>query len=380
MTVFLAPTRRQFLVQAAALAALPRVLWRAPARALSDHPSYVDGLSFLTERIEDLRDAGLSAVVVDISAGEQKPGPSGAPSFVRTFEACARSLTAMRRRLRARPDRAFLATTASALREAAAGERTAVVLQMQGGGEAVDQDLTRLDLFYELGLRVFQMTHHFDNPLAGGALEREPHGLTKLGFEAVAHLNELGMIPDLSHASDQTALDVAKTSKKPIIISHGGARALCQNPRCAPDEVIRAVAESGGVMGLFMMSFWLTDDPSPPTIATLIRQIRHVIKVGGLEAVGIANDYPVTGEQHLAELKNDNAEGVKGYHPWWQSIQQRGVWGFEKLPTHVVIPELNDVRRFFTIQAALEQEKFTPGEIEKILGGNWMRVLSSTLG
>ncbi len=90
--------------------------------------------------------------------------------------------------------------------------------------------------------------------------------------------------------------------------------------------------------------------------------------------------HPVTGEAHLRELGNDNAEGVKGYHPWWVSIRERGVAGFEELPRHVVIPELNDVHRMQTIQAALERARFSSGEIEKIMGGNWVRVLSEVLG
>jgi membrane dipeptidase len=372
-------TRRRFLEQAAA-AAVPLGMLRQAPSAQTGRIPFVDGLCLQVERLEDLRDAGLSAVIVDASTGEMRKDANGNPMYVRTFAACTRSLTAAGGRLRGRPDRVVLAAKASDLADATEAGKTAVVLQIQGGGEAVEGDLARLEAFYGLGLRVFQMTHHFDNVLAGGALEKQPRGLTKLGFEAVARLNELGILPDLSHASDQTALDVAKASKKPVVISHGGARALCRNPRCAPDEVIRAVADTGGMMGIFMMTFWLTDDPAPPTLDTLMRQIRHVIKVGGLGAVGIANDYPVTGEQSLSKLKNDNAEGVKLYHPWWRSIHERGVWGFEKLPTHVVIPELNDVRRFFTIQTALEKQNFSSDEIEKILGGNWLRVLKASLG
>jgi microsomal dipeptidase-like Zn-dependent dipeptidase len=374
-------TRRDFLEQlAGTTAAVPLGLHAQRAGTLSRQAPFVDGLCMLTDRIEDLRDAGLSAVIVDASGGEMKSQPDGTRAYVRTFAACSRSLSAVAKRLRDRPEHVVLASRASDLAEAAAAGKTAVVLQIQGGGEAVEGELARLETLHGLGLCVFQMTHHFDNALAGGALEKQPRGLTRLGFDAVARLNELGIVPDLSHASDQTARDVAKTSSKPVVISHGAARALCRNPRCAPDDVIRAVADSGGVVGIFMMTFWLTDDPAPPTLDTLTRQIRHVIKVGGLGAVGIANDFPVTGERSLAKLKNDNAEGVKNYHPWWVEIRERGVWGFEKLPTHVVVPELNDVRRLFTIQTALEKRGFNGEEIEKILGANWLRVLKASLG
>ena len=122
----------------------------------------------------------------------------------------------------------------------------------------------------------------------------------------------MNVIPDVSHASHLTALDVMKASRRPVALTHGAARAIVNNARCAPDEVIRGVAESGGVFGVFMMSFWLTNDPVP-TAESLIRHIRHVIRVGGIDSVGIANDYAITGEAGAAEL--GNAEAAKGYWP-----------------------------------------------------------------
>ena len=189
-------------------------------------------------------------------------------------------------------------------------------------------------------------------------------------------MNSLNIIPDLSHSSDQTGLDTLKTSKKPVILSHGAARALVNNARCAPDEVIRGIADSGGVMGIFMMSFWLTND-AVPTVDSLISQIRHVIKVGGIDAVGIANDFPLSGEQSLVELKNNNAEGVKSYLPWWTSRAKMGVLGFERTPQHVVIPELNNISRMQTIYDSLKRSGFSSGQLQKIMGGNWIRVLST---
>ena len=143
--------------------------------------------------------------------------------------------------------------------------------------------------------------------------------------------------------------------------------------------MIRAVAQSGGVVGIFMMSFWLTNDPRP-TVDHVVRQLRHVVNVGGIGAAGIANDYPVTGEANLVAVGNDNAKGIKGYLPWWQSMAKRGLLGFDRTPEHVVIPELNNVRRMFTLHAALDRAGFSPAEVEKLMGGNWTRVLLEALG
>lgn len=189
----------------------------------------------------------------------------------------------------------------------------------------------------------------------------------------------MDIFPDLAHASIQTGLDVLARSKGPVLVSHGACRALVDNARNTTDEVIRKVADSGGVMGVFMMSFWLTREPVPK-VEHVIQHLRHIIQVGGLEAVGIANDYPANGEASLRAVGNDNSKGIENYLPWWKEMAARKVPGFEQLPTHVVIPALNNTRRMFNIQAALDQAKFRSAEIEKIMGGNWLRLLRQGLG
>ncbi len=372
-------TRRSFLKTASLLAAYASLgAVRGNAQNRASFP-YVDGLctDILSSTPEEFRASGLAAVLADVSAAEEIKTEDGTLRFARTFESCARAIVAARQGIRQRNE-LLLATRGSEIKEAFQNGQTAIFLQFQGG-EPVGEDLSRIDLFYELGLRVLQITHHHNNALGGGAIEKNWSGLTKLGFEAVERMNTLGLVPDLSHASDLTAREVLQTSKKPVILSHGAARAIVNNARCTPDEIIRGVADSGGVMGIFMMSFWLTTE-AEPTIAALIHQIRHVINVGGLDAAGMANDYSLAGQQYLAELKNDNREGVQAYFPWWDSAAKIGALGFEQRPQHVVIPELNNIRRMFTIHAALEKSGFKIGEIEKIMGGNWIRVLTEALG
>jgi membrane dipeptidase len=374
-------TRRAF-VRAASIAGAATLLRPSLLRAQDGTPyPYVDGLCALPEDLADIGRSGLSAFLMDVTAVAPIESEDGTIRYYRSFAATAQSLLDVRRRLMAGEiPGAFLATRGSGIRDAWRQGRTAIFLQFQGA-QPLEGDLWRLDLFRELGLRVLQLTHHNANPFAGGALDRNPTGLTPLGFELVAHMNELGIIADVSHGSDATALDVARTSRAPVILSHGAARALLRNARCAPDEVIRAIAATGGVTGIFMMSFWLTDEPVP-TVDHLVAQIRHAANVGGIESVGIANDYPVSGEPHLRSLGNDNAEGVKAYHPWWESIAREGIPGFDaaNLPKHVVIPELNDVRRMFRIDDALAAAGFSAADRERIMGGNWIRVLQDVLG
>ncbi len=360
-------------MMAAVAASLP-----VEAKPKKTNIPYVDGLCLnVLDRQADIRASGLTALIADVSDGELVKSSDGGERYRRTFEACLRSIVVTRKKLRGM-NNAFLATDGRQIKDAFKSGKTGVFLQIQGGGEAVGEDLSRIDLFHELGLRVLQLTHHHNNPLGGGGIERTQSGLTKLGYQAVERLNALKIIPDLSHASDQTCLDVLKTSKSPVILSHGAVRAIVNNARCSPDNVIRGVADSGGVMGIFMMSFWLTYDPVP-RVEALIKQLRHVIKVGGIDAVGISNDFPLSGEANLIKAKNNNGEAVKAYLEWWDAIAKMGVLGFDRRPIHVAIPELNNIRRMSTIHDALEKSGFKSNEIEKIMGGNWCRVLTASL-
>ncbi len=370
-------SRRDFLKTTSLLAAIAASSNAQTKPKKIDIP-FVDGLCLdILEKPEDVRASGLTALIFDASQTEQIPTSDGSPKWQRTFNAALRSIVETRQKLRQMPD-LFLATDGRQIKDAFKNGKTGVFLQVQGGGEIVGEDLSRIDLLHELGLRVLQITHHHNNPLGGGGLERSLSGLTKLGFEAVERMNRLGVIPDLSHASDQTGFDALKISKKPVILSHGAARTIVNNGRCAPDTIIRGIAESGGVMGIFMLSFWLTSE-AVPTVESYLKQIKHVINVGGIEAVGIANDCPLSGNPSLIEAKNNNTEAVKGYLAWWNSIAKLGVLGFDKLPTHVAIPELNNIDRMQTIYTALEKGKFKSTEIEKIMGGNWIRVLTDSI-
>jgi len=379
-------TRRSFFKRAArAVVAVPflhPLHWtvRPIAGATRERTPFpfVDGLTFMGPP-DEIAASGLSAFLLDVSAPEAIKTTDGSIKYFRSFAACRKSLTEMRRKLDAGEiPGSFLATKGSDIAAAYRTGRTAVYLQFQGC-EPIGEELGRLSEFRDLGLRVLQITHHNNNAWGGGALEPAWSGLTKAGFEGVERMVALGIIPDLSHAADPTARDVLKTSKRPVIVSHGAARALVNNARCTPDDVIRGVADSGGAMGIFMMSFWLTADTVPTTEAYL-RQIRHLINVGGINAVGIANDYPVGGEENARRLGNDNARAIEGYLAWWNAVAREKVLGFDQRPTHVVIPELNNVRRAFTIHEALDRARFTTGEIEKIMGGNWTRVLTESLG
>ena len=348
-----------------------RLVQTAPGRRL-----YIDGLSFLRGESGDVSKSGLHAAIIDASKVTEITRADGSLGWIRTFEACNENIDAIVASTGDQYTQTFIAKKGS---EIGLDGKLAAFLQFQSC-EPIEDNLDRIGYFHGKGLRLLQFTHHHDNLFAGGALEAKQSGLTTLGKDGLREMNRLRIIPDISHSSEPTALDVGELSKSPFILSHGACRSIVDNPRCASDKVIRAVAESGGVMGIFMMSFWLTTDPEP-NVGHYIANLRHLVNVGGVDAAAIANDYPMSGQQELRALDNNNAEGVKQYHEWWQSIHNRGVPGFSELPAHVIIPELNNINRMRLIERALEAEPgFTSRDVDKIMGENWRRVLSDVLG
>ncbi|MEK7343640.1 MAG: membrane dipeptidase [Pseudomonadota bacterium] len=369
-TAFNSLTRRSFLAASSMAFAAGGCATVTPPKPRS----YMDGLSFLPEDLADIQRAGLNGMVCDVSEVEEVRDAGGVPRYLRTFAKCSAALDAAVARLASSPY-AYIAYRGSDI-----GRKSgcAIFLQFQSC-EPVGKDISRIADFHRRGLRVLQFTHHNDNLFAGGALESRWSGLTPLGIEGLAEMNRVGIVPDVSHGSEPTMLEAAQRSTTPILLSHGACKAIVDHPRCASDAVIRAIADKGGMMGIFMMSFWLTR-ASVPAVEHLIAQIRHVVNIAGVEAVGISNDFPMAGQPNLAKLNNDNREGVKEYLAWWRAMRGLGIAGFEWTPEHVVIPELNRIDRMASIARALDAAGFSPRECDKIMGENWRRVLTDVLG
>ncbi len=339
------------------------------------HPLYFDGLILSledTKNKEDFKDSGLSGFIWDVSFVEEKDG-----KYVRLFLPCLKSIARANKLLRENEWGLFLATRGSQIAEARLSGKTAIFLQFQSCEPFAD-DLDLMGAFYELGLRVCQVTHHSTNPFGGGSIEKQWTGLTEIGFKAIEKMNDLKIIPDLSHGNEVLCRDILKTSQKPVVASHTCCRAIVKNARCITDPVIKGIADSGGLVAIMPLSWWITNDPVP-TVDHYLRHLEHVINVGGIDAIGLSHDQTIAGNLEAAKLNNDNAEAIKLSLEWWKKQQAAGIMGFEELPRHYIIPELNNVRRHFTIQAALERKGHTSAEIEKIMGLNWVRVLSQCL-
>lgn len=231
--------------------------------------------------------------------------------------------------------------------------------------EMLEGKLERIELFRALGVRVMQLSYNRKSPFAAGVMEPNGGGLTPLGQEAVKKMNGLGVVIDLSHANAQTTADAIATSSKPVIISHAGCAAVHPHPRNKTDDQLRAVAEKGGVVGIYDLMY-LAASPKQPTVDDYMAHMEHALKVAGEEHVGVGSDVGI-------EPFDTSPKGIAEYDKYEQERHKSGLAAPEEdRPPYVV--GLNIPRRIEVIADQLLKRGYPTRVAKKIAGANFARV------
>jgi membrane dipeptidase len=219
-----------------------------------------------------------------------------------------------------------------------------------------------VDLFHGLGQRVSQLTYNTRNMIGDGSTERTNGGLSDFGVAIVERMNTVGMAVDVSHSGDQTTLDACAVSKKPVLFTHSNARALNPgHPRCKTDEAIRAMAKSGGVMGITGVRMFVRNS-EPTTIEHFLDHYDHVAKLIGPQHLGIGSDIDLDGYDDMPAEENRRLRaGYKGSYGFREKIDVEGV---------------DHPKRVYDLTEGLIRRKYSDADIRGILGGNFKRVLS----
>ncbi len=201
-------------------------------------------------------------------------------------------------------------------------------------GYPVGTDLSLIKTYYDLGARYITLCHWANNDICDAATDPagpEHNGLSTFGRQVVAEINRLGMMIDISHASDKTVRDVLEESTAPIIASHSSARAVYDHPRNLSDELLRMIGEKGGVVQAtieYVKAHASYDRPELPTVAEFVDHIDHIVNIAGIDHVGIGTDFDGGGElsdcYDVSEMGNITRELVKrGY----TAKQIQNIWG-----------------------------------------------------
>jgi membrane dipeptidase len=240
-----------------------------------------------------------------------------------------------------------------------------VMLGFQNGAMLADK-LDRLELFWSLGVRVIQPTYNPRNQLGDGCTEPENHGLTPLGRQAVARMNDLGILVDLSHCGQATTAEAIRVSRLPVAITHAGCAAVEDHPRNKRDEELRALAERGGVLGVYWMPY--LRHGGQPVADDLLRHVEHALAVCGEDHVGIGSDLPVSPLVLTDAARAAHRRGVL-------ERKRLGIGAPGEDPdVFLYLPDLNGPRRHLDFGALLAQRGHSTSRIEKILGGNFLRL------
>jgi membrane dipeptidase len=373
--------RREFLSSAvaAALAASPVARAATPKRAFTDQAYakaiVIDALggpggfepdapddALSAKALADVKASGVTAVNLTVNSVGNGP---------RKFEETVAGIAVAEKMIADSPDRFMKVLTAADLKTAKTSGRMGFIYGFQDTS-ALDGDLQRLAVFHSLGVRIVQPVYNRRNLMGDGCLEPADGGLSTLGRELVAEINKLKILLDLSHAGARTQADGIAASKVPMAITHTGCRALVDVPRNTHDRELKAVADRGGVVGIYFMPFLRAS--GQPHAEDLIKHLEHAVKVCGEDHVGLGTDGGISG------IKLDDKYAAF-QRKFFEDRQKAGIAApGEAADVFNLVPEYNDERRFFTLANDLSDRGWPAKRVEKILGANFARLFGEVWG
>ena len=324
--------------------------------------------------IPRMREGGLDALFFSIWVPSQITGP---PAVKRALDL----IDSVREAVRTHPNDLMLANTAADIRRAAAEHKIAALMGMEGG-HIIDDDLAVLRVYAALGVRYLTLTHFLNNNWADSSTDKPAHnGLTAFGKDVVRELNRLGMIVDISHVSDKTFYDALEVTKAPVMASHSSSRAISNHPRNMTDDMMRALAKNGGVVMINYAAAFLSEE----------FRVASEKKSGNIVAAMAAMSKKCGGNEACTIMENERIEHeamMKGALPkaMWDKIVEHidhavKVAGVD----HVGLGSdfdgatmpigMEDVSKLSKITDALLKKTYSEPDIEKILGGNILRVM-----
>ena len=273
--------------------------------------------------------------------------------------------------LNANPDRLLLVRTAADILKAKREKRLAIVIGTQDTA-MVGADLDRLAQMKKDGVMTVQLTYNNGNLAGDGALEPRDGGITKLGRATIERIEAEKLLLDLSHGGARTMAEAAAHAKRPLVISHTGARALTEHPRNTADATMKAVADKGGVVGVYFMPFLTLH--SRPKGEDLLRHVEHVANLVGEDHVGIGTDNGPLPTVLDAKTK-------EAIDKWQKERIDRGIAApGEAIGVYPFMPDYNSIDRYRRFAADLAKRGWTQARLEKLMGANFLRVYREVWG
>ncbi len=322
------------------------------ATAVHERAVVIDGLviaNWSRELFEDMRRGGLTAANCTVSVWED-------------FEATVRNIAAFNGFFREHSDLIMPVRTAADILTAKERGRTGIILGFQNA-HAFEDQIGYVEVFKQLGVGIVQLCYNTQNLVGTGCYERDG-GLSDFGREILAEMNRVGVLADLSHVGAATSREVIEASNQPVCYSHCLPAGLKAHPRNKTDEELRFIAEHGGFVGVTMFPPFLKNG-NDSTVDDYAEAIEYVIDRCGEDAVGVGTDFTQDqGREFFEWLTHD-----KGY--------ARRLTRFGE----IVNPEgIRTLGEFPNLTDALLRRGWPEARVEKVIGGNWVRLLREVWG
>src|SRR3954471_6866147 len=367
--------RRTMIAGTAALAAAGPTFAKAPASSWYDRAIVIDALGGIVEpyspedqlRLSDR--AWTEMVATGVTLLRDTVFPVG--NLADPWGEYQKDIATKRNVLAANPERLLLIRSAADILKAKREKKFAWLLGTQDSC-MIGPELDRLAQLKKDGVLTVQLTYNNRNLAGDGALEPANAGLSKLGRATIERIEAEKLLLDLSHGGARTMAEAAAFAKRPLVISHTAARALTDHPRNTSDETIKAVADKGGVVGVYFMPFLTLD--SQPKGRDLIAHIEHVANVAGEAHVGIGTDNGVLPQAM-------DAEATRKLHEWAAARIKAGIAApGEGLDVWPMVADYNSVDRYRRVAADLQKRGWSEARLEKLMGGNFLRVYRDAWG
>jgi membrane dipeptidase len=268
--------------------------------------------------------------------------------------AALRAIAWYRKFFLSQSEHCVLVDTVADIERAKRESKLAVGFHFQGT-VAVGRDLSLVEPFYKLGVRHMLLAYNQKNFVADGCHELGNGGLSRFGRELVTEMNRVGMFVDVAHTGYRSAMDTLEHSDRPVICSHTNAWAINPHARCIKDDQIKAIAASGGVIGVTGLSLFTGDDDA--TVAKFVDHIDHIATLVGPAHVGLGLDY-------VADIPTLMAAAAATATRW------PAEGGYSR--TDVKQVELTDIAQ---VAEVLLDRGYSEGDVRGVLGGNWLRLM-----
>ncbi|WAP69803.1 membrane dipeptidase [Jiella pelagia] len=319
----------------------------------------IDGLQYAnwSERIfRQMRDGGVDAVHVTIAYHE-------------TFRETVANFERWNRWFEDFPDLILRGTTGDDVRRAKETNRTAIFFGFQNPSP-IEDDIGLVEILHQLGARFMQLSYNNQSLLATGCYEAEDPGLTRMGREVIGEMNRVGLVVDMSHSAERSTLEAIETSSRPIAITHANPAFWAPALRNKSDRVIRALAESGGMLGFSLYPHHLKSK-SDCTLESFCEMIARTAEMVGTQCLGIGSD--------LCQDQPDSVVEWMRSGRWTKTVDYGE--GSAASPGFPPMPDwFEDNRDFPKLEAGLRKAGFDASETAAIMGGNWLRFFDKSFG